>query len=166
MSVTLDPELRELPRDADADAVLAMVVATGFFSDEEQAIARELVVERLEQGAASGYEFLFAEKEGRLVGYACWGRTPQTLEGWDLYWIVVDRRHQGGGLGSLLLREVERRVAAEGGGQLWVETAGKPLYDPTRRFYERQGYEEAARLRDYYAPGDDKVFYVRRLRPK
>lgn len=163
MSVALTPELRELPRAGDADAVLAMVVATGFFSDEEQAIARELVVERLEQGAASGYEFLFAEQEGRLAGYACWGRTPQTVEGWDLYWIVVGPEWQGAGLGSVLLREVERRIAAAGGGQLWVETAGRPLYDPTRRFYERNGYELAARLRDFYAPGDDKVLYVRRL---
>jgi hypothetical protein len=29
----------------------------------------------------------------------------------------------------------------------------------------RMGYEEAARVRDFYAPGDDKVIYVKRLVP-
>ena len=36
-------------------------------------------------------------------------------------------------------------------------------YEPTRAFYLRVGYVEEARLRDFYARGDDKVFYVKRL---
>lgn len=148
----------------DVAAVDALVRATGFFSAEEQGIAVELVRESLAHGPESGYEFLFAEEAGRVVGYACWGRTEQTARGWDLYWIVVDPSAQRGGIGRQLLRRVEAEIHAAGGGDLWVETAGRPQYEPTRGFYERSGYEVEARLRDYYAPGDDKVIFVKRLR--
>jgi len=163
VSVDGSLELREIVRARDAVDIEAMVAATGFFNEEELAIARELVDERLTHGADSGYEFLFAQAGDALVGYACWGRTPQTADGWDLYWIVVDPRFQGGGVGARLLAEVERRIREGGGGSVWVETAGRAQYAPTRAFYERRGYTCEARLGNFYAPGDDKIVYVKRV---
>jgi ribosomal protein S18 acetylase RimI-like enzyme len=156
--------LRRRLRAEDVDAIEALVARTGFFTAEECAIARELAVERLARGPVSGYEFLLAQEEETVLGYACWGPAPQTVDSWDLYWIVVDPRLQRSGLGSRLLAEVERRVVEAGGGLLWIETAGREMYAPTHRFYERHGFEQGARLRDFYAPGDDKVVYVKRLR--
>jgi ribosomal protein S18 acetylase RimI-like enzyme len=46
---------------------------------------------------------------------------------------------------------------------MYAETSGRPQYEPTRAFYERMGYQVAARLKDFYAPGDDKVIFARRL---
>ena len=46
---------------------------------------------------------------------------------------------------------------------MYVETAGREQYRPTRAFYEACGYEIAARLDDFYAPGDAKVIYLRVL---
>ena len=46
--------------------------------------------ERLEKGAASGYEFVIAEDDSSMVGYACFGEIPCTVGSYDLYWIVVD----------------------------------------------------------------------------
>ena len=49
-------------RAGDADAVERLVRATGVFSKDETAIARELVEASLTHGAhASGYHFLFAD---------------------------------------------------------------------------------------------------------
>lgn len=157
------PGLRRAVTAADEASVGELVQATGFFSAEEVGIARELVRGRLQFGAASGYEFVFAEAGERLAGYACWGRTEQTVCGWDVYWLAVDPRLQRGGIGTLLMRHVEAEIAAAGGGDIWLETAGRDLYAPTRAFYERLDYTLEARLRDYYAVGDDKLIYVKRL---
>jgi len=44
-----------------------------------------------------------------------------------------------------------------------VETSSRAAYAPTRAFYERRGYTQAARLPGYYAPGDDLVIYLKDL---
>ena len=44
-----------------------------------------------------------------------------------------------------------------------VETSSRENYAPTRSFYRGRGYEEEARVRDYYAMGDDKVILVKRF---
>ena len=48
---------------------------------------------------------------------------------------------------------------------LIAETSSRADYSATRRFYARQGYAEAARVRDYYALGDDRIFFVKRFLP-
>ena len=69
---------------------------------------------------------------------------------------------QGHGVGTTLLAELDRRIANRAR-MVVVETAGRADYAATRAFYERRGYEVAARIADYYAPGDDLVTYVKRV---
>ncbi len=155
---------RNTVRPGDEQAVQALVAATGFFNPGEQALAAELVSETLEKGAASGYEFLFADADdGGLAGYACFGRIPATQASFDLYWIAVDRSRQRQGLGRELLLAAEAATRAQGGTCMYVDTSGRSQYRPTRAFYERMGYTTAAVLADFYAPGDDKVIYSKRL---
>jgi GNAT superfamily N-acetyltransferase len=157
---------RSALRNEDARAVRALVAATGFFSDEEQDVAVELVDEALSRGKASGYEFVFAdmpENPGRLIGYSCFGPIPATQSSFDLYWIAVAPGNQRDGLGSQLIRESERLAKLQGATRMFVDTAGREQYGPTRAFYERMGYRKAAVLEDFYAPGDAKVIYARTL---
>ena len=46
---------------------------------------------------------------------------------------------------------------------MYVETSSRPLYRPTRRFYQARGYAPQAVLPEFYAPGDDKMIYVKTL---
>jgi len=138
--------------------------ATGFFREEEVATAVELLDESLAGGGGDDdYRFVGAFDEGDLVGYACWGPTPGTEGTHDLYWIVVDRERQGAGIGTLLLREVESRLTADGCRLVVVETSSRAEYRPTRAFYEHRGYTRAATIPGYYAPGDDLVVYTKDL---
>ncbi|HEX6999016.1 MAG TPA: GNAT family N-acetyltransferase [Gammaproteobacteria bacterium] len=157
---------RRRPAARDVEAVRRLVAATGVFHAEERAVAVELVRERLERGRRSGYEFIFAEAAGELVGYAAWGPIPLTRDGYDLYWIAVSPAHQGSGVGRALLEQTERDVARRGGGRLYIETSSRAAYERTRRFYRRAGYDEVARLPDFYAAGDDKVMYCKRVGEK
>jgi len=159
------PRFRSRPGPADPARVHDLLTATGFFRADEIAIGVELIEERLARGPDSGYHLLFADdpESSRLLGYSCFGEIPLTLGSWDLYWIAVAPKRQGRGLGRALLAESERRISAAGGRRVFVDTSGRPDYAPTRAFYESCGYGVAARLKDFYAEGDDKVVYSRRL---
>jgi ribosomal protein S18 acetylase RimI-like enzyme len=147
----------------DVEAVRTLVERTGFFNGDEVAIAAELVEARLADGAASGYEFVFADLGGSLAGYACYGAIPCTAASYDLYWIAVEPKFQRHGAGRTLMDAVESQVAARGGERIYIDTSGREQYQPTRAFYERSGFRCEARLADFYAPGDDRVIYVKQL---
>jgi GNAT superfamily N-acetyltransferase len=154
---------REEVEPADIAGVHHLVAATRFFTAEETAIAAELVEERLAKGPASGYEFCLAHARDQLLGYACFGRTPGTDHSFDLYWIVVAPASQGSGIGRQILERIEPRITGAGGRLLWADTSDTVKYAPTRAFYLRAGFCEAARLADFYRPGDGKVIYRKRL---
>jgi len=157
------PTMRAEVRGGDAGAVRDIVSSTGLFRPDEIAVAVELVEERLRVGPASGYHFLFAEREGRVIGYSCYGPVPLTLHSYDLYWIAVRKECQGAGIGSLLLSRSEAAIAGLGGRRVYIETSSKKIYRDTRRFYERSGYRAEAELEEFYAPGDNKMIYVKTL---
>jgi ribosomal protein S18 acetylase RimI-like enzyme len=102
---------------------------------------------------------------GELLGYANYGPTPHTDRTWDLYWIAVAREAHGKGVGSALLAEVERRLKEAGARLLLIETSSRTDYDATRGFYVARGYTEQARIRDFYAPDDDRVMLTKTLYP-
>jgi ribosomal protein S18 acetylase RimI-like enzyme len=158
-------------RASDLSAVRQIVESTGYFSEAEAGVAVELAEERLRRGNASGYHFVFADAAphaahrgtAATIGYVCFGEIPCTVGSYDLYWIVVHADHRGRGVGRLLLAEAERLIAKSGGRRVYVETAGRPKYEPTRAFYRACGYIEEAALPDFYAPGDAKVIFSRSL---
>lgn len=155
--------LRQDVKPEDVQTVRRIVAATGFFTPREVEVAVELVVERLSRGECSGYSFLFAELAGRSIGYACYGPIPCTAASFDLFWIAVEPQYQHAGLGRRLLAEVESQVRLAAGRRLYIETSNRAQYATTRSFYEKCGYQLEAVLRDFYAPGDDKVIFVKRL---
>lgn len=82
---------------------------------------------------------------------------------WNAYLLAVHPTHQGRGVGAALMRHLERTLAAEGARVLLVETSGLPAFARTRAFYRGIGYVEEARIREFYAAGEDKVVFWKRL---
>ena len=147
----------------DLPALRQLVESTRVFYPEELEIALELLHERLRLGSKSGYEFFFAEQGGELVGYCTWGPVPLTTASFDLYWIAVAPRAQGLGVGRKLMALAEDAVARRGGGQLYIETSSRGVYARTRRFYRAASYRQAARLPDFYGPGDHKIVFCKSI---
>jgi len=154
---------RDCPLPSDADDVCILVGSSGFFSPREIAVAVELVRERESKGISSGYHFLFAEKERKLLGYTCYGPIPCTAESFDLYWIAVSEPFRRSGLGRVLLQKTEEEIQALGGKRVYVETSSRAQYEPSRVFYRRCGYSEAAHLEHFYAPEDHKIIFMKVL---
>ena len=155
---------------ADRDALRCLLAETGQFGADEVRLAVELFDEAFALGGGDGldpsvYAFVGARRaDGTLAGYACWGRTPRSRGCCDLYWLAVDPAEQGRGTGTRLLLAAEDAMRTDGARLSLVEASGRPEAEAARRFYERHGYERAAVVRDFYAPGDDRLSYVRRLR--
>jgi len=158
---------RDRPRLAE------LLEATGAFNADEVQVALSLLDLSSGRSDSSGrdpltpgdYEFLgaFEEESSRLMGYVCFGATPATDGTYDLYWLAVDPAAQGRGVGTALVRAVEEKLLDRGARLLVVETSSRPDYEGTRRFYARSGYSEAARVRDFYAPADDRIVLTTRL---
>jgi ribosomal protein S18 acetylase RimI-like enzyme len=168
------------------DAVEEIVRATGVFHEREVGIAVEVFDETYgrktaraaarsarsgaavarDESGASDYEFLgLFNKANRLVGYACFGPTPGTDRGYDLYWIAVNPAAQGGGGGTFLIGEVERQLRERNARFVLAETSSRAEYAATRAFYAARGYIESARVRDFYGAADDLVLFTKRLQP-
>ncbi len=148
---------------SDVERIRRLVTVTGFFQATEVDVAVELVNERLNKGADSGYHFVFAAHYGRLAGYTCYGPIACTASSYDIYWIAVHPDFQGRGLGRRLLKETERLIGQAGGSRIYVETSQRIQYASTRAFYESCGYRLESVMADFYAPGDGKATYCKSL---
>ena len=147
----------------DVGRVRSLVGSTGFFNGAEVDIAADLVTERLSKGIRSGYHFILAERGSGLVAYACYGPIEGTLGSFDLYWIAVAPEEQRKGLGPQVFARAENAMRKAGAKKIYVDTSSSDRYAGTRGFYQRMGFEEDARLPDFYGPGDAKVIYVKQL---
>lgn len=151
------------PEKRDIQSIRDIVVSTGFFYDHEVEIAVELVIERLNLGEDTGYYFVFAEEDGITVAYSCFGPITMSKTSFDLYWMAVHNDLRGKGIGKQLLRETFNQARIMNCKIIIAETSGLPHYAPTRAFYDSTGFELEARLKDFYAEGDDKLFYTKRI---
>jgi len=145
---------------ADRPAMEKILASSGFFYDFEIEVALSLVDETLEKGEEkSGYYWVRLLEEGKVIGFSNFGLNPSSVHSFDLYWLAVLEEYRKQRYGSLILHEAEKRIKSLGGKIVWIETSGRPLYEPTRHFYLKNGYELVATLRDFYGPGDSKLVY-------
>jgi ribosomal protein S18 acetylase RimI-like enzyme len=152
---------RTEPRDREP--ILALLAATNFFRPNEIEIAKEVLDNALARGETGHYQSFAADEKGQAVGWVCFGPTPCAQGTFDIYWLAVAPKSQRLKIGSALINHAESLIRERGGRVIVVETSGRPEYDATRRFYKKIGYHQAARVRNFYAEGDDKLIYTKIL---
>jgi ribosomal protein S18 acetylase RimI-like enzyme len=156
--------LRYVINPGDPQIVREISQSTGFFYPDEVDVTEELALECLNKGEASGYYFIFADTPDRkTLGYSCFGPIPCTKRSFDIYWIAVHIDYKGKGIGKQLIAETEKKIIEMGGKTIYLDTASRPLYEPTRQFYLRCSYVAEAQFKDYYDFGDDKIVFVKRF---
>ena len=109
------------------------------------------------------YQVLVAARDGRAVGYVCYGPTPMTDGTFDLYWIASSPEVRGQGVGAALVSAMEGELRRRKGRVIRVETSAMEAYGPTRGFYAAMQYREEARFRDFYRTGEDLIILAKRL---
>ncbi len=148
----------------DKLAIMQILHDTPEFKPAEVLVAEELLDSYLQDPFSSGYYVLVAEIASSVVGYICYGPTPLTEGTWDIYWMAVAQKKQGQGIGRSLLTDAEGKIKEVQGRLAFIETSAKPEYEKTRHFHYSQGYELVGCIANFYAPGDDKLLFQKRLR--
>eukprot|EP00435_Cladocopium_sp_Y103_P076613 s1_g352.t1 len=115
-------------------------------------------------GDPSADIWLTCEADGEAIGF-CYAETEEMTDGtWNMLAIAVHPDKQGEGAGAALVQALEEDLRDQGQRILIVDTSGTAQFDRTRAFYRRQGYTQEARIRDFWAAGDDKVIFWKSLR--
>ncbi|MGA7279580.1 MAG: GNAT family N-acetyltransferase [Desulfocapsaceae bacterium] len=142
----------------DRDGVLQITRMQKNFLDCEIAIAVEVIDGSLT--STGDYHTLVArDSQKRVLGFLSFGAVPLTENRFDLYWIAVDPGAGRAGIGTRLLREMETHLRLNGSGHIYIDTSSTEGYLAARKFYENNGYQVVAHLKDFYRAGDDKMIY-------
>ncbi len=146
----------------DTSAILALAVSSGLFPPEG---TEELatVLNGCLRGEHGADHCWVTDDDDGAVGVAYYAPERMTDGTWNLLMLAVHPDRQRQGRGASLVRHVESVLAARGARLLLVETSGLESFERTRAFYRSLGYEEEARIRDYYKTGEDKVTFRKRL---
>lgn len=147
----------------ESESLIAMADRTGAFKPIEIETLRSVLEDFHDEECDPRDRAIVIELEGQVIGFAYFGPTEMTDRTWHLYWIFVDRAIQARGIGAKLMQYVESTVRESGGRLLVIETSGLASYEPTHRFYRKLGYRQMAAVPDFYADGDDLVFFTKRL---
>ncbi len=150
--------------EADGAQIQSIAARAGVFSQEEVECVRVLWEEYLTGGSERcGYNFIVYRDGDHVLGFACYGPRDLTDGAFDLYWIAVDPTARRNGVGCKLLTASENAAREMGGRMLIAETSGTPHYEPTRKFYFSMGYQNEARIKDFYTIGDDLMIFIKRI---
>ena len=146
----------------DRQAIMAIAEAVDLFSPQELEELGGMLGEYFDNNLGSD-RFWITYDDGTPLGVAYYAPEPYAYGTWNLYFIAVHPNHQGKGFGSKLLRYVEQMLTERGERLLLVETSGLPNFERTRAFYRKHGYNEEARIREFYRAGEDKIIFRKAL---
>ena len=91
--------------------------------------------------------------------------TPEALADrvWNMLALGVDPDHHRSGVAAALTTALLDHLCGQGARLLIVDTSGAPDYAGARAFYLAQGFAGPVCLPDYWAEGDDRLTFSKRL---
>jgi ribosomal protein S18 acetylase RimI-like enzyme len=107
--------------------------------------------------------WLTCEHNGTAIGF-CYAVPEKLADGtWNMLALAVLPSSQRQGAGRAIVGQLEKRLRDAGYRLLIAETSGTAEFETARAFYRRCGYAEEARIRDFWAAGNDKIVYSKAL---
>lgn len=146
----------------DTEGLIHLAKEIELFSPDELEELHQMLADSLGREGET-QPFWVADDDDGLVGLAYCEPERMTSGTWNLQLIGVHPTHQKQGRGGKLLRFVEETLAGRGARVLLVETIGTPDFEYVRAFYRKNGYDEEARIREFYAEGADKIVFLKAL---
>jgi ribosomal protein S18 acetylase RimI-like enzyme len=147
----------------DTTALIALAAASGLF-DPNQTDDLAQMLDKHFKDRNETQDIWLTDYDNEPVGIAYIAPERMTEGTWNLYLIAVHPDRQKQGRGKALLLHVEQMLMERGERILLVETAGTDDFEYVREFYRQNGYEEEARIREFYTAGIDKIVFRKALK--
>jgi ribosomal protein S18 acetylase RimI-like enzyme len=147
----------------DTTALIAVAEASGLF-DPNQTDSLAQMLDKHFSDKDENQDIWLTDDDNEPVGIAYIAPERMTEGTWNLYLIAVHPDRQKQGRGKALLNYVEQMLMERGERILLVETAGTDDFEYVREFYRKNGYEEEARIREFYTAGVDKIVFRKALK--
>ena len=155
MAMTLS--VRDLVQE-DLPALRAILDDTGLFPSD---MLSDMAAPYL--AGSAPHLWLVACRAGTPIGFAYCEPERMTDGTFNLLAIAVMTEAQGQGIGAALIEHLERALQRLGARILLVETSSFDEYARTREFYDHRAFTREARIRDFYAVGEDKIVFWKSL---
>jgi GNAT superfamily N-acetyltransferase len=146
----------------DINALMTLANVLELFSPEELEQLHQMMTASVGQDD-NDQPFWLTDDEDGLVSLAYCEPERMTSGTWNLQLIAVHPTHQKQGRGTQMLLFIEQILVERGARLLLVETMGTPDFQHVRAFYQKNNYDEEARIRGFYQPGADKVVFCKVL---
>ena len=142
----------------DSDALMSIVESSGQFDTDGIAHVKS-TLEQYFNGESQDIWLTADDSEPVAVAYCA----PEAVTDgtWNLLMLWTRKDREGQGHGSALVEKVEHYLAARGARLLIVETSGLPAFETARAFYSKCGFQQEARIKNFFAAGDDKLVYTK-----
>ena len=145
----------------DAGRLTAVIAASGLFPPEGLAEIDRMLTDYFAGKLGKDHCWITDDDGSGPVGVAYYAPERMTDGTWNLYMLIVHPDRQGEGRGTALVRYVEEALQERGERVLLVETSGLASFEATRTFYRKCGFEEEARIREFYQAGEDKIVFCK-----
>ena len=110
--------------------------------------------------AGENGDLWFTADDGELADVAYCVPEAVTDGTWNLLMLWTRRDRSGRGHGSALVKRVEQVLIERAARLLIVETSDLPDFENARTFYSKCGFVQEARVKNFFAAGDDKLIYT------
>ena len=138
-----------------------------FLGDELSSFLQEMKehLEAIPSESSSSATLLVAASDENAPAMGAAYYTPEIMaQGvMNLLFIGVDPSARRQGFGAALLSEFEDAAAASKSRLAIIETASDEMFSPAWALYRSHGYDEEARVRDFFDEGLDKLVFRKRL---
>lgn len=158
MRIPAQTSIRPVVPD-DLPALKAVIDSTGLFPS---ALLDGMTADYFQQNNETD-QWIACCVASQPIAVAYFAPERLTSGTYNLYLIAVHADFQGTGIGARLLAYIEQWLYRSRNRILLVETSGLPAFERTRAFYLKNGYVQEARIREFYAAGEDKIVFWKSL---
>ena len=118
----------------------------------------------LEYGMKCGRRYYICKKADAIIGlvglhHYVWGPAENV---W-LSWFAVSPAHQGNGIGSAMLKAIQREAKQQGFKKFFIETYDGPTFERAREFYQSHGFSECGQIQGYLPDGESMRVFEKNL---
>lgn len=111
------------------------------------------------------HQYWYIQHNGEIIASIGIKENKYGSGGWEMDsdYLAVHQNFRRQGIASKLVQVMEQFVRANKGRYIHILTCDIESYQPALIFWQNQGYQEVARIPDYYVPGEGRIDYFKKL---